>query len=149
MTENRGRIRVYQCSNCTNIGYIFIQSEHDELSCSLCKTLLPSSPTAIITDTVEEAEKHMRELVFLSQQKKEPIQVTRGAGIRKRVLRIVDALVDLNRGRDVTIDAILQECIDAGIDREKAYSFLDSLIETDILNCVNGKVSIIKDGVTL
>ncbi|MGY5875759.1 MAG: hypothetical protein RTU30_08435 [Candidatus Thorarchaeota archaeon] len=88
----------------------------------------------------------MREFIFLSQQAKTLSKVTRGAGVRKRVFRIVEALVDLNRGRPVTLNEVMRECIDAGIDTDKAHKFLETLAGDGIVSMDGTRVSITEGG---
>jgi hypothetical protein len=120
--------RVYQCPSCTNIGYVSVQSEDEESRCSLCRTLVFHAPGTIYTVTVQEAQFSVRELVTENRQNVKPRGAGRGLGIKRRVYYIVEALVDLNRGRPVSIEDVMRECSDAGIDISRAMTFLDSLV---------------------
>jgi hypothetical protein len=76
---------------------------------------------------MQEAKSNVKELVVHSRRQKEHTGSGRGLGVKKRVYYIVEALIDINRGRPVTVDAVLRECSDAGIDLNKAMSFLEKL----------------------
>ncbi|MHA2210051.1 MAG: hypothetical protein ACXABV_12880 [Candidatus Thorarchaeota archaeon] len=128
MTSERGMFRVYQCPSCTNIGYVSIQTEHEESRCSLCRTLILHEPGTLYAVTVQEAQSSVRELVTESRHDVKPKSGGRGLGIKRRVYYIVEALVDLNRGRPVSIEDVMRECSDAGIDISRAMTFLDALV---------------------
>ena len=128
MTSERGMFRVYQCPSCTNIGYVSIQTEQEESRCSLCRTLIFHEPGTLYAVTVQEAQSSVRELVAESRHEVKPKSGGRGLGIKRRVYYIVEALVDLNRGRPVSIDDVMRECSDAGIDISRAMTFLDALV---------------------
>jgi hypothetical protein len=76
---------------------------------------------------MQEAQSNVKELVVQSRRQKSQGGGGRGLGIKKRVYYIVEALIDINRGRPVTVDAVLRECSDAGIDLNKAMAFLEKL----------------------
>jgi hypothetical protein len=120
--------RVYQCPSCTNIGYTSVENEQEESRCSLCRSLILHVPGTIYTVTVQEAQSSVRELVIESRQNAKPRGAGRGLGIKRRVYYIVEALVDLNRGRPVSIEDVMRECSDAGIDISRGMTFLESLI---------------------
>jgi hypothetical protein len=48
-------------------------------------------------------------------------------GIRRRVIDIVESLVNLNRLKPVTLEQSVIECIDTGISQEREKYFLDVL----------------------
>jgi hypothetical protein len=52
---------------------------------------------------------------------------SRGLGLKRRVYNIVESLIELNRGRPVTIENVMRECSEADIDLGRAMKFLDSL----------------------
>ncbi|MFX0054591.1 MAG: hypothetical protein ACFFAD_06675 [Candidatus Hermodarchaeota archaeon] len=128
MTSERGMFRVYQCPSCTNIGYTAVENEQEESRCSLCRSLILHAPGTIYAVTIQEAQASVRELVLESRQNAKPRGGGRGLGIKRRVYYIVEALVDLNRGRPVSIEDVMRECSDAGIDISRAMTFLDSLV---------------------
>jgi len=129
--------RVYQCPQCRNIGYAPVEQESDESRCSLCQSIVLHEPGTIYAATIQEAKSNVKELVVHSSQRKERGGSGRGLGIKKRVYYIVEALIDINRGRPVTVDAVLRECGDAGIDLNKAMAFLEKL-ESEGLVTRNG-----------
>jgi len=120
--------RVYQCPSCTNIGYTSVENEQEESRCSLCRSLILHVPGTIYAVTVQEAQASVRELVNESRRNAKHRGAGRGLGIKKRVYYIVEALVDINRGRPVSIEDVMRECSDAGIDISRAMTFLDSLV---------------------
>jgi hypothetical protein len=78
--------------------------------------------------TVHEAQESVRELVIESQiSKVKQGGNGRGLGVKKRVFNIVESLIDMNRGRAVTIENVMRECSEAGIDLGRALKFLDTL----------------------
>jgi hypothetical protein len=77
--------------------------------------------------TVQEAQANVRELAYDTLSRSSIRTSSRGRGLKKRVFYIIEALVDLNRGRPVTVEQILRECSDAGIDLGRAMSFLEAL----------------------
>ena len=119
--------RVYQCPRCHNIGYAPVEKEADESRCSLCQSIVLHEPGTIYAATMQEAQSNVKELVVQTRSKKNEGGGGRGLGIKKRVYYIVEALIDLNRGRPVTVDAVLRECSDAGIDLNRAMAFLEKL----------------------
>lgn len=120
--------RVYQCPSCNNIGYVAIESEDEESRCSLCSTLILHVPGTLYAVTIHEAQATVRELVADSRRENSIRRGGRGLGVRRRVYYIVEALVDLNRGRPVSVESVLRECSDAGIDLSKAMTFLEQLV---------------------
>lgn len=127
MSRERGMFRVYQCPRCKNVGYAIVEQESDESRCSLCQGIILHEPGTIYAVTMQEAQSNVKELVIHSRQEKNKGGTVRSLGIKKRVYYIVEALIDLNRGRPVTIEDVLRECSDAGIDLNRAISFLDKL----------------------
>jgi DNA-directed RNA polymerase subunit M/transcription elongation factor TFIIS len=119
---------VYQCPNCTNIGYVSVQNEQEESRCSLCRSLILNEPGTLYAVTVQEAQSSVRELVTESRHNAKPRGGGRGLGIKRRVYYIIESLVDLNRGRPVSIEDVMRECSDAGIDISRAMTFLGSLV---------------------
>lgn len=119
---------MYQCPSCTNVGYASVQREEEESRCSLCRSLILHTPGTIYAVTVQEAQSSVREIVSESRHNAKPRVSGRGLGIKRRVYYIVEALVDLNRGHPVSIEDVMRECSDAGIDISRAMTFLDSLV---------------------
>jgi len=128
--------RVYRCSLCKNIGYSHVENEDETSRCSLCQAIILHEKGTVYAVTVQEAQACVRELVFESQISK----VKQGGngrvlGVKRRVLNIVESLVDMNRGRAVSIEKVMRECSEAGIDLSKVMKFLGSLeSEGAILN---------------
>lgn len=124
---------MYQCPSCTNIGYVSVQNEQEESRCSLCRSLILNELGTLYAVTVQEAHASVQELVTESRISAKPRPGGRGLGIKKRVYYIIEALVDLNRGRPVSIEDVMRECSDAGIDISRAMTFLDSLVSEGVV----------------
>jgi hypothetical protein len=124
--------RVYTCGSCGTIGYSRIESESENSNCELCGGLVIHGPGMIYAVTSVEARDYVREMVNLNERDK-PSSNSRSRGVRRRVIDIVQTLVDLNRGKPIAYDAVLIECVDAGIDVDRARHFLDLLIGEGII----------------
>ena len=128
MVRERGMFRVYRCSGCKNIGYAHVETEDEASRCSLCQSIILHEPGTVYAVTLHEAQECVRELVIESQiSKVRQGGNGRGLGVKKRVFNIVESLVDMNRGRAVTIENVMRECSEAGIDLGRAMKFLDTL----------------------
>jgi len=84
--------------------------------------------------TIQEAESCVREAVVGTKLKPKSSGSSRTIGLKKRVLNIVEALVDMNKGRPVSLKDILRECTDAGIDKDRAMDFIEALLGEGILS---------------
>lgn len=142
MSHERGMFRVYQCPSCSNIGYVAVQDEDEESRCSLCSTLILHVPGTLYAVTVQEAQASVRELVADARRGSSTRRGGRGLGVRRRVYYIVEALVDMNRGRPVSVESVMRECSDAGIDLSKAMSFLEQLVSEGEVTRHGGQVSV-------
>ena len=129
MSSDRGMFRIYRCSRCNNIGYSQVESEDDTSHCSLCQTLVLHEKGTVYTVTRQEAMAAVKELAVEAQLSKttEKGSSTRGLGIKRRVFNIVESLIDLRRGKPATIEEVMRECSEAGIDLGRAMRFLDTL----------------------
>lgn len=67
-------------------------------------------------------------------------KVSMGLGLRRRILDIVESLVNMNRLKPVTLEQVLTECVDAGIPRERALHFLDVLSNENLITHDNESV---------
>jgi hypothetical protein len=85
-------------------------------------------PATQYAATLQEAESYVKEAVVGSKLKPRSSGNLRTIGLKKRVFNIVEALVDMNRGSPVTLDEILHECTDAGIDTDRATDFIEALL---------------------
>lgn len=132
MSTARGMYRVYTCSSCGNIGYIQVERESENSNCELCGALVINGPGMLYAVTSVEARDYVRELVNLKEREK-PSAKAKSRGTRRRVFDIVQSLIDLNRGKSIAYDAVLIECVDAGIDLERARHFLDLLIDEGVI----------------
>ncbi|MFW9926104.1 MAG: hypothetical protein ACFFDM_04975 [Candidatus Thorarchaeota archaeon] len=128
MSRERGMFRIYRCARCNNIGYLAVESEDEVSHCSLCQAIIVHEAGTVYAVTIQEAQSSVRELVIESQiVKTKQGSNGRGLGLKRRVYNIVEALIDLNRGRPVTIENVMRECSEANIDLGRAMKFLDTL----------------------
>jgi len=128
LTRKRGMFRVYRCSLCKNIGYAHVENEDEASCCSLCQAIVLHESGTVYAVTVQEAQSSVREFIIESQiSKVRQGGNGRGLGLKKRVLNIVESLIDMNRGRSVSIENVMRECSEAGIDLGRAMKFLDTL----------------------
>lgn len=120
--------RIYRCAKCRNIGYLVVENEEETSHCSLCHAVVIHEAGMVYAATIQEAQAGVRELVIESQMSKvKAAGSSRGLGLKRRVYNIVESLVDLNRGRPVSIENVMRECSEANIDLGRAMRFLDSL----------------------
>ncbi|MFW9835403.1 MAG: hypothetical protein ACFFEK_15490 [Candidatus Thorarchaeota archaeon] len=128
MNRERGMFRIYRCSVCKNIGYAHVENENETSRCSLCQTIILHEPGTVYAVTLQEAQATIRELVIESQSSKVKLGGNgRGLGVKRRVFNIVESLIDMNRGRSVSLDDIMRECNEAGIEVGRAIKFLNTL----------------------
>ena len=126
--------RIYRCAKCRNIGYLSVEREEDTSHCSLCQSVVVHEEGMVYAVTVQEAQSSVHELVIKSQMSRvKPSGGSRGLGLKRRVYNIVESLVDLNRGRPVSIENVMRECSEANIDLGRAMKFLDSLESEGII----------------
>jgi hypothetical protein len=106
-----------------------VESEEDTSRCGLCQTLILHETGTVYAVTKQEAQALVRDLALESQLSRTASKgsVSRGLGVKKRVYNIVEALIDLKRGRPVSIEEVMRECSEAGIDLGRAMNFLDTL----------------------
>jgi hypothetical protein len=126
--------RVYTCSSCGNISYTRVEQENDCAYCGLCGGLVIHERGMLYAATVNEAREYVTDLINEQHIQRTTTTRSRGRGIRRRVIDIIQSLVEVNRGRPVSLDTVLVECSDAGIDVERARHFLDVLISEGVLN---------------
>jgi len=129
VSKDRGMFRIYRCARCNNIGYCQVESEDETSHCSLCQTLVLHEKGTVYAVTRQEAIAAVREFALEGQLAKtaEISSSSRGIGVKRRVFNIVESLIDLRRGKPASIEAIMRECSEAGIDLGRAMKFLDTL----------------------
>lgn len=126
----RGMFRIYTCPSCGALAYTSVESEEETSQCGLCRTPVLHQPGMLYAVTTQEAEKLVSDLVYASQMKSDvKARSTRGVGVRRRVLGIVESLVSENKGRPVEIERFMKECIDASIKPMRGLHFLNILEE--------------------
>ncbi len=116
----------YECLKCKNRG---CKKEGSNMRCSLCGTNLDSENILFHAPDEKTARSMLVKAIAKSTSKSRG-KIQRGLGTRRRVLNIVHCLVDLRRGRPVSKSKILEECVDAGIDSEKALHHLSLLLDS-------------------
>jgi hypothetical protein len=129
--------RVYRCPECSHTGYIQVQSEDFTSECSFCSAPIYEYHVTAHVSSIEEARKKVVDTVYRESRNSKSV---RGVGKRRRVLSVVESLVDLNRGRPVTEEAVLQECILAGMDRNTVLRFISVLKEQGLVTLVSGEL---------
>ncbi len=142
MNQDRGMFRIYRCIKCNNIGYSQVESEQDTSRCSLCQTLVLHEPGTVYAVTRQEAQAAVRELALESHIAKKTSQTgnIRGLGVKRRVYNIIESIIELKRGKPASIEDVMRECSEAGIDLGRAMKFLDALESEGLI--VNDGLSI-------
>ena len=92
----------------------------------------------------EDARKVMQEIVFSSPKPAMP-KTRHGLGVKKRLLYMVSDFSDLNHGRGVSRNRVLDECRDLDIDLDKAKRFLNQLQEEGLIIDVDGKLQVMPE----
>ena len=124
---NRGMFRVYHCRNCNYTGFAQVESESEETNCSLCQQTVTDADTLDYTATTNEARDRVTQHVLTAEMEQTHSTPSRGLGVKRRVLNIIDALVDTKRGRPVSEKEVLEECTLAKIPQERARHFIGKL----------------------
>jgi len=105
-----------------------VEYEEETSRCSFCQAIILHEVGTVYAVTVQEAQSCVRELIIESQMSASKQGGNgRGLGLKRRVYNIVEALIELNRGRPVTIENVMRECSEANIDLGRAMRFLDTL----------------------
>jgi hypothetical protein len=141
--------RIYRCSVCKNIGYAHVENENETSRCSLCQTIILHESGTVYAVTLQEAEASVRELVVESQiSRVKQGGNGRGLGVKRRVLNIVESLIDMNRGRAVSLEVVMRECNEAGIDMGRAIKFLEILESEGAIQNDGVTVSVTKEALS-
>ncbi|MBE0526875.1 hypothetical protein E4H12_01725 [Candidatus Thorarchaeota archaeon] len=139
---NAAKFRVYKCQECGNVGFDEVTDKGIDSYCSLCRTIITDRPGMLYVSSADEARRRAGILATLALP---TTKVSMGRGLRRRVLDIVESLVDLNRLKPVTLEQVLTECTDAGIPRERGMHFLDILRDEGFITYDNGLVMSVND----
>jgi hypothetical protein len=149
VNRERGMFRVYRCSVCKNIGYAHVETEDEASRCSLCQTIILHETGIVYAVTIQEAQSSVHELVIESQiSKVKQGGNSRGIGVKRRVFNIIESLIDMNRGRAVSIENVMRECSEAGIDLGRALKFMDTLESEGAIRNDGIAVSVTKEAWT-
>lgn len=137
MTSREQIYRVFKCPHCGYTGYTTVHSEDEDSKCNLCSRVIEHSTDWQYVDSVEGALLAIQRIVW-----RKPTTLRsksrHGLGVKKRVLNIVSDLSDLNRGKGVSRDRVLQECEEAGIEIDKAARFLEQLEDEELIVSIDG-----------
>ncbi len=128
---NEEKFRVYRCQECGNVGFDRVTDKGKDSHCSLCSAIISDRPGMIYVSSDKEARRHAGILATMAQTSTS--KVSMGIGLRRRVLDIVESLVNMNRVKPITLEQVLTECVDAGIPRERAMHFLDILRDENLI----------------
>lgn len=123
--------RVYMCHECGNVGFDRVADKGTDSHCSLCSVTISDEPGMAYMNTAEEARREAGMFSIMAQT--EVRKVSMGLGVKRRILDMVESLVDMNRGWPVTLERVLTECADAGIPRERAMHFLNILRDEELI----------------
>ncbi len=138
---NENKFRVYRCHECGNVGFDRVADKGTDSHCSLCSVIISDRPGMIYVSSDKEARRRAGILATMAQTSTS--KVSMGLGLRRRVLDIVESLVNLNRVRPVALEQVMTECTDAGIPLERAMHFLDVLRDEDLITHDNESVMLI------
>jgi hypothetical protein len=149
VNRERGMFRVYRCSVCKNIGYAHVETEDEASRCSFCQAIILHETGTVYAVTIQEAQSSVREFVIESQiSKMKQGGNRRGIGVKRRVFNIIESLIDMNRGRAVSIENVMRECSEAGIDLGRAMKFMDTLESEGAIRNDGIAVSVTKEAWT-
>jgi hypothetical protein len=123
-----GMFRIYKCPSCGAIAYTSVENEQETSMCGIL-----DEPGILYSATINQAEDFVAEMVLHDVLENKASTPTSGLGVRRRVLNIVECLVELNKGRPVNIDSVLNECVGAKIKTERGLHFLDVLEEQGLV----------------
>ncbi|RDE12445.1 MAG: hypothetical protein C4K48_09945 [Candidatus Thorarchaeota archaeon] len=121
--------RIYHCARCNNIGYSQVEREEDLSRCGLCGSLVLHETGSVYAATTQEAKTLARELALESHSSTAVSEGSppRGLGVKRRVYNIIEAQVDLKRGKPTSLEEVMRECSEAGIELGRAMKFLETL----------------------
>lgn len=144
MTVDGKIYRVFTCPRCNYTGYREVSNRDEDCACNLCTARISHTPEMKYVDSVEDALQVMQMIVLRAQRRSKP-ELRLGLGVKRRVLNMVADLSDLNHGRGVSIDRVLQECRDAGINLQKAQNFLEQLEEEGLIMDMDGTLRAVEE----
>ncbi len=138
MSDNP-HVVIYQCSRCRYMGIVHIEENISNLNCTLCGCVVGSSEFIGRAHSEAEAQLIIRRTLN-TRRVGHRLKVRRGLGVKRRVYSIIESQIELNGGRPTTVNAVVQECIDAGIDAERVSHFLTVLEDEGLLSVHAGSV---------
>ena len=123
----RPLFRVYKCNRCEYIDYTIVENDDAINQCGLCGNKIDHNSTTVHVSTEGEAIYKTKMLIQSKSLKHPTPRPTHGLGTKKRILRMVAKLIELNKGKPVSLSEVLDECTHAGISQEKVLHFLNVL----------------------
>jgi len=145
--KQRGMFRIYKCPRCKNSGFVPVENEEEEARCSLCHGVILHEKGTLYAVTIDEAKEILTDLFLTSRLDERKVGSSRGLGLKRRVLNIVESIVDNNRGRPAAFSDVMRECTDAGIDLGRASHFVDVLKREGALIEESGRLTVNGEGV--
>ncbi len=134
--------RIYRCTSCKYIGYAQVESEADTSFCSLCMAMIEDSPEMQYVATANEATEAVLELAIEADLRNPKSKRLMGLGFKKRIFNIVEGLIDMNRGRPVTLKEVLKECALADISVANTEHFLEVLQVEGRIRISSGEITL-------
>ncbi|MFW9850537.1 MAG: hypothetical protein ACFFF4_15505 [Candidatus Thorarchaeota archaeon] len=141
--------RIYQCRRCKNTGFAHVQTVEAESRCTLCNGPILHEKSSQYASTLEEAKQLLAELVLSTRLDTKGVGSSRGLGVKRRILNIVEAIIDTNRGHPAKWHQIMSECSDAGIESERVSHFIDVLKREGALTEQGGGLVLNGEGVMI
>jgi hypothetical protein len=99
-------------------------------------------------ESMDEAKDVLTELVLSKRLDAKKVGASRGLGVKRRVLNIVESIIEINRGHPARWNQVMSECSDAGIDHDRASHFVDVLKREGALTEQGGGLVMNGEGVT-
>ncbi len=135
-------MNIYQCARCRYMGIVrSADCNTASLSCTLCGDIVTPAEFIGRAHSEEEARLIIRR-TLAAQRVGKRLKIRRGLGLKRRVYGIVESQIELNGGRPTTVRAVIQECVDAGMDAARASHFLRVLEDEGLLSVHGGTVKL-------
>lgn len=136
------RFAVYECRRCRHAEVIEINEHMNSPICGLCGATLDDSDRKHESESEEEALARLSSLVRSRIGRTVRPRPRHGLGVRRRLIDIVTSLIELNRGRPVSVAEVLSESESAGLSLEKTRVFLERLEMEGVLTVSDGRVTL-------
>ncbi|MCK5150619.1 MAG: hypothetical protein KAQ65_02210 [Candidatus Thorarchaeota archaeon] len=139
--------RIYKCNKCNYSGIVEVSNEDEISSCGFCHNIIRHDDNFLYSHDDEEAEVLLIQFISQSQLKKKKHTVVRGIGIKRRLILIIESIIENNRGHPAKWQQVMSECSDAGIDPDRASHFVDVLKREGVLTEQGGGLVMNGEGV--